>query len=426
MTDTHKKSSAVDRERLRTLAARYAEIANNDEMARRRERWRLTNGLKKRTIPFQIEDNGTFFKDLMPDLQCMGTTERNYERQMLRAVVNYELINDNRVFAPFFDVGWTVSRPDICPEFESTHAQDGFGGSLGYTTNKPLADLPNSLNKLQRGEFGVDRDGTLQRAEMAHSLFGDILPVRITEHGSIWAGAGMAGDAVNWIGMENLYLLMIDQPDSVHAFFDFVATERCDYLDWLEKEGLLRLNNGEVCVGSGSCGYTDELPRRDIGPEAPARYDDLWGFQESQEATGISPDMYAEFIFPYQYRVSSRFGLLYFGCCEPVHNLYPVIKRFENLRKITVSPWCDQEVIAAAVGKKVVLSRKPHPMKLCGETFNPEDFRAHIQETLTISRDSFVELIFRDTCTLRGDMKDRLAEACRIVRELVADAGKVA
>jgi len=64
-------------------------------------------------------------------------------------------------------------------------------------------------------------------------------------------------------------------------------------------------------------------------------------------------------------------------------------------------------------------SEKPHPMKLCGETFNADDFRAHIQETLTISRDNFVELIFRDTCTLRGDMKDRLAEACRIVRELV-------
>ena len=130
MTDTHAKTSASDREHLRTLAARYAEIANSDEMIRRRETWRLTNGLKKRTIPFQIEDNGSFFKDLMPALQCTGKTERDFERQMLRSVVNYELINDDRVFAPYFMIRWAVVRPDICPEFKSTHGQDAFGGSL--------------------------------------------------------------------------------------------------------------------------------------------------------------------------------------------------------------------------------------------------------------------------------------------------------
>lgn len=419
MNHSSQSPSAADRDRLRALAGRFAEIATSDEMNRRREAWRLSNRLEKRTVPFQIEDNGSFFQDLLPPLQCEGKIEREWERRMLRAIENHELIPDDRVFPPYFAIEWNIHRPDVLPDYRVTHADDGHGGNLGYTTNQPLADLPNSLHKLQRGEFRVDRDATHRLVERAQALFGDILPVRIRNRSAVWAGAGMAQQAVNWTGMENLFLHMVDAPESVHAFFDFVARERCDYFDWLEQEKLLKPNSGEDCVGSGSCGFTDELPRREIAPGEPLRCEDLWGFQESQESTGISPDMFAEFIFPAQKRVSSRFGLVYYGCCEPVHDLFPVIKDLENVRKITVSPWCDQESIAAQAGRTVVLSRKPHPIKLCGETWNPDEFRNHIRETLTIARDNFVELIFRDTCTLSGAMHDRVTEACRIVKQLI-------
>lgn len=422
MTDRQTKTSANDRERLRTLAGRYSEIFNSDEMNRRREAWRLTNGLKERTVPFQIEDNGTFFDDVLPELECEGKVERNFEKQMLRAITNYELIPDDRIFSPLFNVKMDIHQPgdeELCPEFDRIRGDDGHGGSLGFRTTRPLADLPNSLHKLQRKPFTVDRELTMAKVERAESIFGDLLPVATVNNSIVWSGCGMASQAVNWIGMENLFMMMMDEPESVHAFFDFVATERCDYFDWLEKEGLLVLNNKEVDIGSGSCGYTDDLPKREIGPDDSLCYDDLWGFQESQEATGISPDMFEEFIFPVQKRVSDRFGLVYYGCCEPVHKLYPVIKGLTNVRKITVSPWCDQDSIAEQVGKNVVMSRKPHPMQLCGESFDANSFTEHIQETLTASRDNFVELIFRDTCTLSGGMKERLVEACGIIRKLI-------
>jgi len=395
------------------------EIAVGDDMAVRREMWRLTNRLEERTVPFQIEDNGTFFKDLTPDLQCEGDVERSFERTMQRAVANYELVDDDRVFAPHFSVGWVVSRQDICPELTRTRADNGAGRQLGYTTNKPLADLPESLDKLQRGAYTVDRDQAHLRAESAAEIFGDILPVKIDYPDPLWVGAGMAGQAVNMVGMENLYRHMMDNPDSVHALFDFMATERCDFLDWLQAEELLTPNNGEVCVGSGSCGYTDELPRTERAPGDPLTCADLWGFQEAQEATGISPEMYGEFIYPYQKRVSARFGLLYYGGCEPVHDLWPIIRGLGNVRKVTMSPWCDQAAISHAVGRDVVLSRKPHPMMLCGGDFDARAFRDHIDETLKSASGSFVELIFRDTCTLDGSMKERVVEACGIVRELI-------
>lgn len=408
-----------DRERLRKVAAEYAEIVNSDVMKTRREVWRRSNRLEKRTVPFQIEDNGSFFHDLMPPPQCEGEFERMLELDLLMAITNHRLINDDRVSPSYCAVDWVITRPSICPALQITHVPDATGRMFGYETNTPMADLGNSFHKLQRGPFSVDREETFRRVGVANSVFGDLLPVTIVARNTFCAGAGISSQAVHLMGMNKFYMAMIDQPDDVHRFFDFVATEGVEFLAWLEAEKLIRPNNGEYCVGSGSCGYTDELPRRRINDGDDVLPSDCWGFQEAQEAVGISPEMYAEFIHPYQRRTSDRYGLLYYGCCEPVHNFWPVIKGFNNLRKITVSPWCDQESIANSVGKTIVLSRKPHPLKLCGKTFSQKEFAAHIRETLDITRNNFVELIFRDTCTLNGSMKDRLAEACNIIRRMI-------
>ncbi len=412
-------TSLSDRERLRALAGQYTEVVTSDGMNRRRETWRLSNELKERTVPFVIEDNGSFFQDLFPDLQCEGESERGFERQLLRTIINVELIDDDRVFTPFFSVGWHIGRPSICPDLKIHSVPDVTGKNLGYETNMPLADLESGLDKLQRGPFTIDRKATYKRKEAAEAIFGDLLPIEIVCHGTLSAGSSMAQKAVTLMGMERFYLAMLDQPENVHRFFDFVVTEGEDYLKWLDDEGLITPNHTEYVCGSGSYAYCDELPRREIGEGEAYHPVDCWGFVEAQEAVGISNDMYAEFIFPYQYRVGHQYGLLYYGCCEPVHILWPTIKKFKNLRKMTISPWCDQRFMADAVGKNYVLSRKPHPLKLCSEIFDPVEFEEHIQETLDIAKDNFVELVFRDTCPLNGGMKDRVSEACSIVRSLI-------
>ncbi|MEI6422767.1 MAG: hypothetical protein WCP55_11145 [Lentisphaerota bacterium] len=412
-------TSQKDRERLRKLAARYAEIVNSDEMNKRREIWRLSNRLLERTVPFVIEDNGTFFNDLDPKCECTGELELEFEKYLVRTICNYELIPDNRIYTPYLPVQWMITRPTTCPSLKITRAPDASGRELGYVTNTPLADLANSLHLLERSEFKVDRDGTYSKAGLAESIFGDLLPVRIVCKHTVRAGVGMAYQAVMWMGMDNFYIAMIDQPENVHRFFDFMSTECLDFLNWLKREKLIRPNHGEFECHSGSTSYTDELPRRKIPDGGPWLPEDCWGATEAQEAAGISNEMYAEFIFPYQNRVVQDFGLVYYGCCEAVHVFWPTIKKFKNMRKMTISPWCDQKFMAEAVGKNYVLSRKPHPMQLCGKSFNPESFTAHIKETLDIAKDNFVELVFRDTCTLDGTMKDRVREACGIVRKLI-------
>lgn len=408
-----------DRDILRKLAARYADIVNSDDMNNRRKIWQRSNDLIERGVPFIIEDNGTFFDDLLPAIQCKGELEREFEKYFIRVICNYECIPDDRIFPPYFPINWVIERPNICPEYEINRVADANGRELGYETNKPLADLESGFEKLKRREFKVDRELTLKKVDLAERIFGDLLQIKIINIDGTAVGNGMASKVVSLMGMDNFYIAMMDQPENVHRLFEFIATEAIDFMNWMKTEHLFRPNNGEFWCGSGSIGYTNDLPKRDITETDVWLPEDCWSFIEAQEAVGVSNDMFAEFIFPYMNRVAEHFGLVYYGCCEPVHEFWPTLKEIKNLRKITISPWCDQKIMAEAVAKKVVLSRKPHPMQLCSEVFNPESFTAHIKETLDISKDNFVELIFRDTCTLNGAMKDRLDKACGIVKTLI-------
>lgn len=404
--------------KLRRVAGQYATIVNSDNMLKRRKKWLLHNKLEERTIPFVIEDNGTFIQDLMPALECEGKFEREIEETLLKTIVNFENIDDDRIFPPYFAINWNIERPPICPDLKFTYIPDAHGNMTGYESNTPLADLANSLYKLQCGEFTVKREETWAKKETVETIFGDILPVKIICENTLRSGASMPQQAVNMMGMENFYFAMMDQPENVHAFFEFIATEAEEFLLWLKQEQLILPNNGDFYCGSGSYGFTDELP-----PNADNKFsgqtEDCWGFVEAQEAVGISNEMYTEFIYPYHARIAKHYGLLYYGCCEPVHDLWSTIKQFDNLRKITISPWCDQKIMAEALGDKYIFSRKPHPMKLCGDSFDENAFRMHIKETLDIAKNCFVELIFRDTCTLNGKMKERIERACSIVHTLI-------
>lgn len=77
-----------------------------------------------------------------------------------------------------------------------------------------------------------------------------------------------------------------------------------------------------------------------------------------------------------------------FGCCEAVHDLIPHLQQHHGLRKVSVTPWCDIGKPAAVCDPHIIWSRKPVPLKLCGPTLDPVEYRAHLQETWTWARAS--------------------------------------
>ena len=107
-------------------------------------------------------------------------------------------------------------------------------------------------------------------------------------------------------GMEQMMLDMIEEPAFIHDLMKILTEGNLKKLDFLESNDLLDLNN-DLYVSPGGFGYTEELPG--IGFNGRVRTMDMWGFSESQETVGVSPQMFSEFIFPYQVSILKRFGL---------------------------------------------------------------------------------------------------------------------
>ncbi len=170
-------------------------------------------------------------------------------------------------------------------------------------------------------------------------------------------------------------------------------------------------------VGSGGIGFTNELPGDDFAGKVGTRH--LWALAESQVTVGISPDMFAEFIFPYQKRVMERFGLTCYGCCEPMDNRIDLVKTVKNLRRVSVSPWANKPIMAEKLGHDYVYSLKVSPTPLSMPSLDEDHVRKELRVQLQAAKGCCLELIMKDNHTL-GKNPRNLTRWVEIAREEIA------
>ena len=113
--------------------------------------------------------------------------------------------------------------------------------------------------------------------------------------------------------------------------------------------------------------------------------------------------MHKEFELDYARRWYSRFGLVYYGCCEPLHEKIDLVRTIPHLRKISMSPWADVERGAERIGRDFVFSRKPNPAFVAGETWAPAVVEKDLRETLASCKRHGcpTEFILKDISTVR-------------------------
>ena len=410
-------TTPADAKRLRALAARVRQIADLPVQEERRRQWKAINRLQAERPMLLIEHVGIRGElGIEAGLQCSEKWACSIEKGFVDIIWRHENCCDDAAVEPWHDVAWKVDKGNYGVETKYEHGNNE--GRLGsYHWDPPLKDLDRDFALLKPRVFSVDREGTLRWKAHLEGVFGDVLPVRI--RGDYWWTVGLTWHAILLVGLENLMLLMYDNPKGLHRLMAFLRDDHVAFAKWLEDEGLLTLNNENDYIGSGSAGHTDQLPQPDWRPGDKVRRKDLWVLSESQETVGVGPDLFAEFIFPYQLDVVRDFGLLYYGCCEPVHNRWQVIKRFPNLRKVSVSPWCNQSFMAEALGRDYVFCRKPNPALISTERFDESAIRADLRETLATARDCNLEIVMKDVHTVNNE-PGRLKRWVDIAREEIA------
>jgi hypothetical protein len=179
----------------------------------------------------------------------------------------------------------------------------------------------------------------------------------------------------------------------------------------------MSLNNRNHYIGSGSIGYTNDLPGGGYdGEHVSSR--DQWIHGCAQEFSEVSPEQHEEFLLHYQLKIMNRFGLVDYGCCEPYTRKFEMVKKIPNLRRVSVSAWCDIEIAAEMLDTEYILSWKPNPAMLVGE-FNEDLIRSYIRKTLEVAKNCYLEIILKDTYTVESQ-PSRIERWLAIAREEIA------
>ncbi len=407
------KVSGDDKAILRELAKRVAELAARPSEDQKRDRWYAHNGLRPGTaMVFCDPENG--WSEILPDdsLRCTGELARTWEMKLRKEIFWGGQMGDDRVTEDYFDV------PHVFSESGWGMHEIQVGGEHGgaYRWEAPLKRMED-IEKLRFPEIRVDGDRTGALLNLAQETFGDVLRIRVKS--AWWWTLGLTLTYVKLRGLEQMMYDMMDYPEEMHRLMAFLRDGTMARLDFLEKNGLLSANTDGTYVGSGGFGWTHELPRKKCGEQV--RTADMWGFCESQETVSVSPAMFGEFVFPYQLPLLKRFGLNCYGCCEPLHNRWEIVKNTPRLRRVSVSPWCDLPRMAEMLGGDYILSVKPNPAHLAVEHLDEDFIRKGLRETMDTARrfGCVVEIIMKDNNTLGGNPQNAV-RWCAIAREEAA------
>jgi hypothetical protein len=386
-------ASDSDRNLLRPLGEEIAEIAALPVQQETIEAWRALNGLQPARpmvmidqIPWhEMEVNGEL------ELQCQDPWCRDVERQLRRTLYKWRHMPGDMVVEPVLEVAKVVRNGDFGVVTQEKRAVlDPANNVVGHLYLDQL-QTEDDLARIREPHAELDEEATARARETALSVFDGVLEVRMQGVLPVFA----AWDRLVIGRFTDLSLSLLDQ---------------------LEDRGLLGSGQALIhCTGA----YTEELPGAGFDAASP-RGTDLWTYGMAQIFSSVSPAMHKEFWLDYAERWFARFGLGYYGCCEPLHHKVDLIRALPNVRKISMSPFVDVELGAEAISGDFVFSRKPSPALLATDTWEPEAVERDLQTTLDACQRHGcpLELILKDISTVRYEPQ-RLWEWNEITARLV-------
>ncbi|NLF39846.1 hypothetical protein GX586_10395 [bacterium] len=400
---------------IRGLAARAAEIAALPVQEEKRALWRKLNALTPARPMVMIDQ--VCWNEMNTGgeltLQCTDAECRGYEEQLRRVLFQWTHFRVDMVVEPFIRVPKAILNTGFGVRVqERTAVTDPANSVVGHLfINQFQTD--DDLGKVHSPRIRHDAAETERRLAVAHELFDGMLDVRpwgADCYLSLWDPISM------WMGVENALYALIDRPAFMHRLVGRMTDGYLGMLDQLEEQGLLCGPQSLIhCTGA----YTDELPAPGYDPARP-RTKDIWMFGLAQMFSTVSPRMFKEFEVEYAGRICERFGLVYYGCCDPLDGKMNEVRMIPNVRNVSMSPWVNEERGAAEIGRQYVYSRKPSPALVATDTFDPGLVRKDLETTRNVcDRNGCpLELILKDISTVRYEPR-RLTEWARIAMDVV-------
>ena len=407
--------SVKDQAILRKLAEETADIAALPVHKEKAELWRRLNdrdSVRPMVWVTEIPWHEMNFNDELT-LRCEHEFAREQERSLRRQLYQWHHIPSDMIINDYITCPLAIRSTTLgIAEEVDVVRTDAENDVVSRHFHKQIYNFAD-LDKIKLPKLVHDEQQTEVVWHTLNDLYSNILPVK------------KVGRAHNWFtpwdylircwGIEDALLDMLDRPELVHAAVERMVDAWMAELDQLIALNALALDCNNTRIGSGGYGYVSDLPGKNYDPNH-VRPHNMWGCSNAQIFSEVSPEMHWEFALKHDLRWLSRWGLTYYGCCEPLDGKADLLKRIPNLRKVSVTPWCKTERAVETIGPHWVLSRKPNPAILATEDWHPELARHEVRDFLTAARECDVELIMKDISTVRRQPQ-RLWEWARIAME---------
>lgn len=402
---------------VRDLAKEVAQIASVSQQEQKRGLWRKLNGKQPERPMVMIDQvcwNEMNFNNELT-LLCQEKRLREWENILRRIIYQWKHFPVDMVVENFIRVPKAVSGMDfgVHPK-ETVLSNDDTNDVMSHCYTNQFVQMED-LKRIKMPVIHHDQEETNKRMELASEIFDGIIAIRaegVDPYLSVW------DPITTWMGPENLLLALADEPEMMLAMAKKLVSGYLSMLDQLEDQGLLCGSQSLIhCTGA----WTDDLPQNLLSNDKSTTKD-IWMFGLAQMFASVSPDMLDEFEISVNKPLFERFGLVYYGCCDPLDLKMEEVRKIPNLRKVSMSTWVDRSKGAQEIGRDYVYSYKPNPAYLASASFDEALIRKDLRETKQICEryNCPLEIILKDVSTV-SYQPGRLWQWAKIAMEEVGE-----
>ena len=401
---------------LRRLGAKIAEIAALPVHDEKACLWQKMNDLHQERPMVWINEIPWHEMNVNDELtlQTDHPWARSLEQSIRRTIYQWKHMPCDMVVNDYLDCPVVYRTTDfgIVEDVDTAHTD--MKNDIYSRHFKIQIKEPGDIDKIHLPKITYMPIATQYSFDAMQDIFSGIIPVKKIGQTHIWYTPW--DFLIRWWGIEEAMMDLYLRSEMVHAAYERMVDAWMYELDQFEAQNLLSLDCNNTRIGSGGYGYTNELPGKDFDP-AYVRAHNMWGCSNAQIFSSVSPEMHWEFALEHDMRWLKRFGLTYYGCCEPLDFKSEILSRIPNLRKVSVSPWVTSERAIANYGDKYVLSRKPSPSVFI--EWDKEEAKRQLMEFKNTAKDCNVEFIMKDISTVRYHPQ-RLWEWAEMAMEVVS------
>lgn len=401
---------------IRELARKYMALAREDRNGEKRELHRRVNDLDQirpvvmlHEIPWaEVNTEGQL------DLHCQDPVLRSAENFFRRNIYQYTHFPADIFLQSYYPLAKIVEAQNIGVYVdEKIIAQEDGNHIVAHEYSDQLS-TDEALDRIVMPRIIYHEKETREQFNLLGEVMGDIIPIKLKgmDHLSVTTWDWIS----NLRGVTPLLMDLMDRPEFTHRMVRLLTDVYKSELEQREELGLF--DNDPYLLHCTPILNSTLKPNEEV--KVTRR--NIWGRGAAQIFASVSKEMRREFDIEYMKETVGQCGLVYYGCCEPLHDMIDIVEEIPNLRKIGVTPWADVDVAAEAMGERYVYSSKPNPASVAESVLDEDALRKEMTQILdAIHRNRcHADIVLKDISSC-GHNPQNLIRWEQIVMEMVGD-----